>query len=188
MTVALADGPLGIEARHKWTNMATATTLATLGDLSTFPNARITDISGLFDFPDIEDNSEPATEAIGLVPYPSRARGKNVIYTIEVRGRTLQEMRAHGAALRAGFGPDVTTGLSVVRAMFITPHPTYGTPEHVYQARCLSWAQGQDRQDRGPGASPTPYVRTVVIGLRMYDPRVYEWNAATEIGFENPKW
>lgn len=188
MAVDLIDGALGIEARHAWIDIEASSTLVTLGDLTSWPNYRITDITGLFDFPDIEDNSEPATEGIGMVAYPSRARAKNVTYTVQVRGKTLQSMRAAGAALRAAFGPSVVTGLAATRLMLITPHPSYGTAQHAYTARCLTFSQGTDRQDRSPSASPTAFIRTVVIGLRMYDPRVFEWNSETEIGIENPKW
>lgn len=188
MSVDLTDGALGIEARHKWIRFEDSTILATLGDETAWPHYRIMDIVGLFDFPDIEDNSEPKTEDIGVVPYPSRARAKNVTYTVEVRGRTLKEMRAGGATLRAAFGPDISTGLAPLRLMIITPHPTYGTPEHAYKAKCLQFAQGTDAQDRSPNATPTPYVRSVVIGLRLYDPRLYEWDSESELGMENPKW
>lgn len=193
MPVTLADGPLGIEARHKWIDAESASVLATLGDLTSWPNARIRDISGLFDFPEMDDNSEPRTESWGALPYPSRARTKNVTYTVEVRGKTLQSMRAHGAALRAAFGPDVTTGLIPDRIMIITPHPSYETvegnvTEHAFRARCIQYSQGQDRQDRSPSASPTPYVRTVVIGLKLYDPRIYEWDPDSLTGLTNPKW
>lgn len=188
MPVAAIDGVLGIEARHRWLTQDTADVLATLGDLTTWPYVRIVDIAGLFDFPDIEDNSEPVTEGIGMVAYPSRARAKNVTYTVEVGGRTLQEMRAGGAALRRGFGPDIATGLQPTRTMIITPHPDYGTQEHAFAARCLQFSQGADAQDRSANAVPTPWVRTVVIGLRLYDPRIYEWDPDSEFGFTNPKW
>lgn len=188
MAVDLADGALGIEARHKWISLADSSVLATLGDLTSWPNYRITDITGLFDFPDIEDNSEPATEGIGMIAYPSRARAKNVTYTVQVRGKTLKSMRAAGAALRAAFGPDVTTGLNPTRLVIITPHPSYGTPEHAYTARCLTFAQGTDRQDRSPSAAPTAFIRTVVIGLRLYDPRIFEWDAEAPLGLGTPKW
>lgn len=188
MAVDLADGPRGIEARHAWINIEEAATLITLGDLTVWPSFRVLDITGLYDFPDIEDNSEPVTEGVGMIEYPSRARAKNVTYTVQVRGRTLQEMRAGGAALRAAFGPDITTGLTQTRVMIITPHPSYGTAEHAFRARCLTLAQGTDVQQRGPGAVPTPWTRTVVIGLRQYDPRVYEWDPESEIGLVSPKW
>jgi hypothetical protein len=188
MAVDLIDGELGIEARHTWIDRETATVLARLGDTTTDPHYRIKDITGLFDFPDIEDNSEPVTEGIGLRNYPSRARGKNVTYTVEVRASTLQLLRRGGASLRQGFGPDITTGLIKVRSMIITPHPSYGSPEHVFAARCLQLSQGSDVQDRGENAVPTPWVRSVVIGLRLYDPRIYEWDPEATFGYVNPKW
>lgn len=195
MSVAATDGALGIEARHEWIDFESSSSLVTLGmitdDLSAddgWPHYRIMDIAGLFDFPEIEDNSEPKTEAAGLVPYPSRARAKNVTYTVEVRGRTLQELRAGGAALRLAFGPDVATGLVAERLMIITPHPDYGMQKHAFKARCLTFVQGADAQDKSPNASPTPYTRSVVIGLRQYDPRVYEWDPDSEFGLVNPKW
>lgn len=188
MPVAAIDGVLGIEAVHQWINIDTATTLARLGDESTWPHVRIMDIAGLFDLPPVDDNSEPATEAIGDVPYPSRARSKNVTYTVEVRGQTLQELRAGGAALRAAFGPDLTTGLNPVRLVIVTPDPAYGTQEHAYRARCLQLVQGADLQDKSPNATPTPWVRSVVIGLRLYDPRIYEWDPLAPIGLTTPKW
>lgn len=188
MTVVLDDGALGIEARHAWTTMDTASVLLTLGDLTSDPHYRIVDIAGLFDLPEMDDNNEPNIEQAGATPYPSRARTKNVTYTIDVRASTLQFLRRGGAALRAAFGPDITTGLITTRAMFITPHPSYGTPQHVYAARCLQLSQGADIQDRGENAVPTPWVRNVVIGLKLYDPRIYEWDPETLYGFTNPKW
>jgi hypothetical protein len=188
VAVDLIDGELGIEARHTWLTMDTATVLARLGDLTTDPHYRIRDISGLFDFPDIEDNNEPITEAIGLRPYASRARGKNVTYSVDVRASTLQLLRRGGADLRAGFGPDITTGLVSTRSMIITPHPDYGSAEHVFAARCVQLSQGSDVQDRGETAVPTPWVRSVVIGLKLHDPRIYEWDPDSEFGYTNPKW
>lgn len=194
MSVDATDGILGIEARHEWINIETATSLVTLGleeDGSggpVWPHYRITDIAGLFDLPEIEDNSEPRTETVGLTAYPSRARGKNVTYTVEVRGMSLKEMRDGGATLRDAFGPDIATGLAVERLMIVTPSPDYGSQQHAFKARCLQVSQGTDAQDRGPNATPTPYVRSVVIGLRLYDPRIYEWNPESVFGLENPKW
>lgn len=185
MAVDLADGPLGIEARHKWINIETATVLATLGDLTTDPHFLIRDISG-FEL-DIEDHSEPKTEAAGAIPYPSRALPRNGTYTIDVVGSTAQMMRRGGAMLSAAFGPDISTGLQVERVMIITPHPDYGSAEHAYRARCLQIVPPNDAQDRGPSAV-TPYVRTWVIGVRMYDPRFYEWDPDSPIGLVAPKW
>jgi hypothetical protein len=97
-------------------------------------------------------------------------------------------MRSGAAALRAAFAPDVATGLIPDRLMIITPHPDYGTAEHAYRARCLQFTQGSDRQDRSPSAIPTPYVRSVVIGLKLYDPRIYEWDPDSTTGLVNPKF
>jgi hypothetical protein len=188
MPVALLDGELGIEARHQWIDMDTASVLATLGNLTTDPYYKIRDITGLFDLPEVEDNFESKTETLGAVPYPSYARTKNVTYTVEVRASSLQLLRRGGAALRAAFGPDLTTGLLEERAMIITPHPDYGSAEHVFKARCLQLSQGSDVQAHGENAVPTPWRRTVVVGMRLYDPRIYEWDPLDPFGFTTPKW
>lgn len=192
MAVELQDGPLGIEARHRWINQQTSAVLVSLGELTPLGDAphyhfKITDVVGLDDLI-IEDNSEPETEKIGERPLPTRPRGKNVTYSVDVRGLTLQYMRRGYAALRAGFGPDITTGLVTTRSMLITPHPSYGEAEHAYQARCLQFAKGSDKQERGANAVPTAFVRSITIGLKLYDPRIYEWDAESEFGFVNPKW
>lgn len=189
MPVAAQDGVLGIEARHNWIEIEAATVLATLGDLDGSPYFyRIIDIVGLHGLPDsIEDNAERKTEAVGNVEYPSRVGARNVTYTVEVVGETLQEMRHGGSVLAAAFGPDVNTGLVPTRAMIVTPHPSYGTQEHAFRARCLQCAPGGDRQERGPGHVRV-YARTYTIGLRLHDPRIYEWDPEAPLGFVNPKW
>jgi hypothetical protein len=158
----------------------------TTGEL-VWPHYRITDVVGLqgFDFADV---SEPKTEAPGEVPYPTRPGAVNVTYSIEVRGRTLQEMRAGGQALRTAFGPDILTGIPPERVMIVTPHPDYGTQEHAFLARCLQCVPPSDAQAKPASASPTPFVRNWTIGLRRYDPRIYEWDPGDPIGLVNPKW
>lgn len=198
MSVDAADGALGIEAVHEWIDIGAAESLVKLGlitdDVATeaedaWPHYRIADIAGLFDLPEIEDNSERKTESIGLVPYPTRPGGKNVTYTVEVRGRSLQELRAGGAALRLAFGPDLATGLVLERLMVISPTTTYGTQQHAFRARCLQLVQGSDVPPVGPNAAPTPWVRSVVIGLRLYDPRIYQYGEAEgPLGVGHAKW
>lgn len=191
-SVDLLDGPLGIEAHHQWV-AKDGTLLIRLGELTDldvdpFYHYRVIDIAGLFDFPEMDDNSESATESYGAVAYPSRARTKNVTYTVDVRAKNLQFLRRGSSALRQAFGPDITTGLVPLRTMIITPHPSYGTAEHAFSAKCLQLSQGTDVQDRGPSAVPTAYVRRYTIGLKLYDPRLYTWNPDSEFGFATPKW
>lgn len=177
------DGPYGLEALHTWAELD-GTAVLTMGDRSAWPWYRLRDITGVFDLPPVDDIAEDTTEGIGAVPYPSRARSKNGGYALDVLGRTLQEMRAGAAALRQAFGCDLTTGLNPVRRMLITPQP-YATPVFTYQARCLSAVPGGDKQERGRGAVPTAYVRSYVLGLRLYDPRLYVWEAGAQV---RPQW
>ena len=184
MPTVPGDGPLGLEARHAWCDLdGTVRTL--MGNVSGLPQIKIRDIAGLYDFPDIEDKAEPQVEGIGMVTYPSRARTKNVTYTVEIRCATLQSLRNVGTLVRAAFGPDINTGLNPMRRMVISPHPDYGSDMHTFTGRVMSYSQGSDVQDRGENSVPTPWVRGVVIGIRLYDPRIYEWDGSTA---SNPKW
>lgn len=178
-----ADGPYGLEALHDWAVIGGAL-LVSMGNREVWPWYRLRGIAGLYDLPAMDDIAEDVTEGVGSVPYPSRARSKNVTYTLDVLGRTLQEMRQGIHTLRQAFGPDIATGLNPLRRMYITPQP-YAEPLKCYQARCLSFVAGDEKQDRGRSARPTPYVRSVVIGLRMYDPRIYTWNGSAQV---NPQW
>jgi hypothetical protein len=182
VTVFEADGPLGLEARHIPAELD-GTPRLTMGDVTAWPRYKIRDIAGLYDLPESEDNYEDNTEAIGATPLPSTVRTVNVTYTVDVFGRTLQEMRAGARALRLAFGADLVTGLNPIRRMLIVPHPSYGPPDdtvHTFRYRCLQLSPGGDVQERGANAIPSPFGRNYVIGLRQYDPRKYVWAAGAE--------
>ena len=183
MPVAPEDGALGIEARHQWISAEAHTVLATLGDETAWPRYWIMDVVGLDDFPAIDDISEPKTENVGSEAYPGRARERNVTYTVEIEGRTLQEMRQGVNALKQAFGPDIDTGVAPEQIMIITPHPDYGEQEHAFRGKCLQFSKGTDAQ-----ASDTRFARSVVIGIKCYEPRLWLWNPESEFGFESPRW
>lgn len=186
MAPELQDGPYGLEAQHEWRDAATAALIFALNDLSTDPHVMIIDIAGLWDF-EIPDVSESKTEAVGDEQYPSRPVGKNVTYTVEIRASAQTLLRRGGALLRAAFGPDPDTGLAPTRTMFITPRDA-PTVQHVFSAQCLQCVQGSDVQEHGPTAQPTPWKRSVVLGFKLPDPRIYEWDEEAEYGFVSPKW
>lgn len=182
----------GVEGRHGWFDLDNTIRLSMneFGDdlrPESWPAYKIRDIAGLFALPDVEDNSEDETEAIGVRPLPSYVRSKNITYTIDVFGRTAQEMRLGGHLLRVAFGADMATGLNPVRRMVMTAHPLYpvASTQWTYRARCLQAVPGGDTQDRGPNAQPSPFGRNWVVGLRVYDPRIYEWDGLAESA---PTW
>lgn len=167
----------GIEGWHSWYEIDGIALLFEMNRPDTWPRIKVRDIAGLFDLPDSEDNSEDNTEAIGAEPLPSYVRTKNVTYTVDVFGRTAQEMRQGTWALRQAFGANRFTGLNPIRRMVVRPNPEFpgDLDQYTFSGRCLQCSPGGDVQERGANAVPSPFGRNYVIGIKLYDPRIYRW-------------
>lgn len=162
MPVAIADGPLGLEATHTWGPLTTP-----LNDLDNgLPRIRVDRITGLHSLPDADDFRELRSARLGEVVYPGFARGKTVTYEGRLQAASLQSLRQLAHAMRAGFAERSTE-----QAMTISPHPGYGTQEWFYGARALA-LDIDEIQANGPWQWPQ-FERPFTLSLRMSDPRFF---------------
>lgn len=174
MTVALADGPLGLEAKHVWVP-ATGPAVV-LNDLTVaLPRVKVDRISGLHALPDVGDSREPRTASVGETIYPVYPQGKTITYEGRIMGRTLAEMRSLGQTLRSGFGERSSEGI-----MTLSPQAGYGSGEWHYSARSMAFTM-DDEQTLGEETRPTPFQRNFIATVRASDPRFY-WSDVLNTG------
>jgi hypothetical protein len=166
MPVALADGPLGLEASHVWHGGIDGGNL-TLNELSVFPRYRLTRIRGLFSAPEFEDEREPAFAQSGEFAYPSLMRGKTAVYEGLIEANTLQEIRQMRSILVNGFSGQLSEG-----RVEIHPHPDYGILVWEYNAKCTA-VEVEDVPPPHMNRLPTKEVREFTVTLRLSDPRFY---------------
>lgn len=170
MATEIADGVLGLEARHTWQGL----TMNRRDGV--FPDIWLDKIAGLHSLAPADDNRIPHTGRIGEWALPGSRRGKNVTYEGRLLGDTLQELRQIRNQAAAAFG-----GIAVADdlEMTVAPHPTYGDVEHFYKARVLDF-DPDDEQTRGPTAVPTEFQREFTLTLHQSDPRYFVVGMNTE--------
>jgi phage-related protein len=143
----------GLEFPHVWAGGVT------LNDRAASPRARVGRITGWGSLAEMDDNRQTFTGRRGEIPLPSDVKGKTITYEGNVQAKTLAGLRTMERALRAGF-----RNRSDEQAMTIA-----GT--RYFMARCIS-LEIDEEQTTGM-QSVWPYDRTLTIGLRLSDARIY---------------
>lgn len=174
---------LGVAAKHVWT--PTGGTAFTLNDMGAWPRYElIPPIRGLRTLPDVTDNSEANTEALGESAYLSIASGKTITYSGNVYGRTWPETEQAASDLLAAFGPDLTTGALKTGRMVITPDSGLSTHMETFTGRCRL-CDVSESKPTSPTSQPSPYFADFTLDIRLQDPRLWDWDGATAT---NPHW
>lgn len=179
MPVSVADGALGLEARHVWELLPS---FPLNGPNFTIPVIRLDRIGGMYSLGEIEDLRASRTGAIGEIVYPSLMRGKTVTYEGRVIGTTLQTMRQWITLLRNAFTDTVNE-----RRMTIHPDPLYGTGDFYFMARPMAF-ECDEEQIYAATRRPSGFQRNFILTLRMSDPRFYangvdEWDTGSVMVF-----
>jgi len=172
MTVALTDGPLGLEAIHVWTPGDGAAAL-TMNDLSTRFRIKFDRMQGWRALPEADNNAFPRTARIGETPLPSLVRGKTLTIEGRMQAASMQLLRQMEWAMATAFGErDLEGTWSAI------PNPGYGDNTAYWQTagRILQYDPDEELT-RGRTALPSPYQAHFLLGIRQSDPR-WTWSAA----------
>lgn len=161
MSVAVADGILGLEA--VWT----CGSLTLNKPQGALPRVVFDKISGLHSRPEADDDRAQNTGRIGEIVYPSPQRGKTVVVEGRVQAYTLQDLRNLSNQLRGQFASTAEQTITVA------PDPAYGTVSWHFNARAIQLDIDDDQSSYPSTASPSPWQRDFILGLRQSDPRYY---------------
>lgn len=159
MSVALTDGPLGVEATH-------ALGPVTLNQPGSYPWVRVKRITGLHDMANTDNPSDPLVGRSGVVLRRSQLREKNVTYSGTIEALTLPSLRATASALRTAASNLADQSIT------IAPHPTWGSISLVIFGRPIAYTS-DDEQTRSAQSLPSAYQRDFVLTFFMTDPRAY---------------
>lgn len=179
--VALADGPLGLEAIHRfYPSRAGAIDDADdlvdpyfdLNELSTNPRnggsrVKLTTIGNFRSLPESDDNRDAPAGRIGERAWPSLQRGKTITYEGWLQSPTLQALRAYSTQFTRFLGDKNNEGRMVIR-----PHSDYGTVRTRFDARVID-LEIPEEQTVGPNHPMKPWQRPFTLTLRLSDPRFY---------------
>ena len=168
MSVAIADGILGLEATCTYTPPDEFAAPFILNPASGLPRAQLRRIVGLHDLPDADDNREPATAYPGEVPVLGHARGRTIVYEGVIKARTMNELRAVSNAMRVAFRNRSDEG-----TFTHAPHATWGAVSHWFKARVIALSIPEDQDSIPASAMPSPYKRPFTLTVRQSDPRYY---------------
>jgi hypothetical protein len=161
MSVALTDGLLGLEAT--WTLNG-----FTMNDLEgSLPRVRFTEVTGAHSTGDFDADSDPAAGRPGEVPRRGYQRGKSVTFAGVVEAATLPTLRAAVASLTAAASLPRNGGDTTLT---VSPHASWGTIALTLYGRPVAFSC-PEKQQKGPGALPSPYQREFVLTFRARDAR-----------------
>lgn len=174
-----------ITALAKWTWTPASGSPLTLNDLTAWPRYQlIWPVKGLRALPDMPDNREVNTQAIGETVYDAYAGGKTITLSGRCYGRTFAERVAGDDALVSSFGPDITTGALGSGRMVVTPDPSLSTQLLTFTAVCRD-AEPLEAIPLSPTQQPSPFFSEFTIDLRLADPRWFLWDGTTAT---SPRW
>lgn len=183
MAPQLSDGVPGLEAVHTltppspyssfalndWLNDSTGETYQWT-DQSAY--TLLTEITGIHDAPDSDDQRVDLIYQHGELPLPRFARGRTITYSGIVYGQTLSDMRNMAAAIRAC----VTSALTQPTAWLVSV--AYDTD---YDDTGMEWlAYGIpltftcDDSQPDPTAAPTEFQRAFTLTFRQSDGRWWQ--------------
>lgn len=176
-----SDGVLGLEGLHVFKGgdeYPTQVSVEMHGyhrrDLDSW--LKIDRIVGLRGLGDADDQRDAAEGRIGEILYPGGARGKTIVYTGRIVGKTFKDMRQQQRALER-----VAAEARQRRAGSITvvdpAEPGQGFA-YITKAMALDIDEEQIHRET---RQPTPYQRTFTLGLRAHDPRAVWYPVETEL-------
>lgn len=159
----IAEGPLAQDqATFTWNGFV-------FGNVDTFPRAYLPldgGVTGLRDRADSEDIRTPMTGADGEFVYPSRLRGKPVIFTGRLQAADPVSLAQHRTAFVAAMTPTPSGVLDLV------PFTERGGVEWFARARVQA-AVCDPSLTRNANARPTPYQHDFVVSFRLHIPTFF---------------
>lgn len=176
MAPTLADGVPGLEGLHTLAPPSAFFPPFVLNDhedpttgLTVLPHTRLQRIAGLYDKPNAADPRVDLVNRIGESAFPRQQRGKTLVYTGVVVGRTLAGMRNKLAKLRAAASDGSNDPLHW--SLSAAYNATYDPTGLVFTAYGQPVDFTADEVQGSGDASPSPYQRQFVLSYRMADPR-----------------
>lgn len=165
----------GRDGVHQWESPGGLTiVLNELDDLSTgdavYPRFRLVDVD--HGYPEAGDNSDKRVGAAGSIPRASYRGPRTHVYTIEVYGRTIDELREGEQTLRGAFFDQSAEG-----RMDVNLHPLHDDYDagnnRFFNARAMALTPGTDAPDSDLSPS-LGFRREWVLALRNHDGRYFE--------------
>lgn len=164
MSYTLANGPLGLQARHTW--WADTDSGFTMNDTAYgLPQTYLDKITGLFSLPEYADTRDPVIGGNGEVIYPSYSRGKTITYEGRLIAPDGDSLYAYRWQMMTVFGNRV----NAEGTMNITPHPTYGSGYWYFLGRVLALDIDEEIITSDLGAMPSPYQSHFILSIRSKD-------------------
>jgi hypothetical protein len=166
VTVALTDGPLGLEATHVWTPGDGGAPIV-LNDLTDKYGIRFDSMPGFRSLPEADNNAFPRTARMGETPLPSLVRGKTFTVNGRLRAQTMRLLRQMEWSMAAAFGER-----SLLGTWAAVPNPDYGDDTVFWQTngRVLQY-DPDEALAAAKTALPSPYQTPFLLGIRQTDPR-----------------
>lgn len=173
----------GRDGVHQWESPGGLTiVLNELDDLSTgdavYPRFRLVDVD--HGFADPGDNADKRVGAAGMIPRASYRGSRTHVYTIEVMGRTIDELRTGEETLRQAFADQSAEGRMDVNLHAL--HDDYSAGDNRYfNAKPLALTPGTDAPDSDLSPS-LGFRREWVLALRNHDGRYFAGIDYEELG------
>lgn len=163
MTVAIADGILGLEATVRIGGSYVINDLE-----AAFPRIKCTEMPGLHSLPPADNITEDNVGFGGATPYPSYVRPKTIGYVGEIQAIDQQTLSARRHSFKGA-----TAERSALTLFEHIPHASYGTHAWAYYGRILANDIDEDIPVDSMSHIPSPYIREFNMSVLMLDPRFF---------------
>jgi hypothetical protein len=180
VTVAMTDGPLGLEAVHEWTSGGFGNPSFVLNDMAAASGHRVkvSHIAGWRSQPDLPDPGQVQRYGrMGADPLGVSAGGRTFTYDFAAQKKTAQAFRQMQSAIVRAFAERDALG-----TMKVKPVSPYGDPGDYwwYQARVMGC--DMDESMSGSLSDPRGWWKTDgTLGLFLFEPRFF-WADQTDTG------
>lgn len=184
MSVAMADGPGGLEFTHQFApgDGGTAVLMNKLmtTDLSTIllPRVKFDRMPGFRSLPEADDNREQRTARIGSTVLPSLVRDKTFTVDGKLQAANMTDLRGLERQMLAAFGERNVEGTwsAIPLAAW---DPVNGATDYWQASMRVMAYEPQTDFPAGLNALPSAYQLPFVLTMRMSDPRWFWTDAAT---------
>jgi hypothetical protein len=160
MSRTVAMGPPGLEVPHKING--------TYGSIvmnvrTARPRTRLTQLKGYYSLPTADNNREPHVGRRGEAIYPGAPRGKTIVYSGELQGRTLESLRELTNTFKKAIAGSRGNELKIQVQDSEVPW--------FFYARVID-CEIDEEQTNGP-TMIWPWTRTFQLSLELSDGRFY---------------
>lgn len=182
MTVALAQGVLGLDGLHEWTSGGVGNPMFTLNDLNVSlatPRVKALQISGWRSLPEIDSQIVNRYGRIGENSGPLSPRGKSITYDLLMQALVPEDLHTTQWSFLHAFAERSELGTLRVRPK----GAPYGDPDDYWWCRARVMGVDLDEQfDAINLHHPRGFWQlSGQVSLHLFDPRFY-WTAAVDSG------